>query len=55
MSEKEEARTIEIKKATWDRLDKIRKSDESFDKVLNKLLDRYDEDLEEEVDRDWVR
>lgn len=55
MSEKEEAKTIEIKKATWDRLDKIRKSDEPFDKVLNKLLDHYDEDLEEEVGRDWVR
>jgi len=55
MSEKEELKTLEIKKETWDRIEKIRKSDESFDKVLKKLLDCYDENLEQEVDRDWVR
>lgn len=55
MSEDEETKTIEIKKTTYDRLDDLKKIDESFDKVLNKLLDHYDENIEGEVDRDWVR
>lgn len=55
MSEDEEIKTIEIKKTTFDRLDDLKKVDESFDKVLNKLLDNYDDNKEGEVDRDWVR
>jgi len=55
MSEDEEMKTVEIKKTTFDRLNDLKKIDESFDKVLNKLLDNYDEDIEGEVDRDWVR
>ena len=51
----EETKTIEIRKTTWDRLTDLKKSGESYDKVLNKLLDHYDENIEEEVDRDWVR
>ncbi len=55
MSEEEYTTTIEIKKSTWNRLNDLKKVDESFDKVLNKLLDHYDENIEGEVDRDWVR
>ena len=55
MSEDEETKTIDIKKTTYDRLNALKKIDESFDKVLNKLLDHYDENIEGEVDRDWVR
>ncbi len=55
MSEDEEMKTIEIKRATFDRMNDIKKIGESFDKVLNKLLDHYDENIEQEVDRDWVR
>ena len=55
MNEEEYTTTIEIKKETWSRLNDIKKIDESFDDVVNKLLDHYDEDIEQEVDRDWVR
>ncbi len=55
MNEDEEMKTIEIKKATFDRINGLKKIGESFDKVLNKLLDHYDENIEQEVDRDWVR
>ncbi|MFW6196591.1 MAG: DUF7557 family protein [Thermoplasmatota archaeon] len=55
MGEEEDVKTIEIRKSTWDRLNDLKKIDESIDKVLNKLLDHYDENVEGEVDRDWVR
>lgn len=55
MSEDEEMKTIEIKKTTFDRINDLKKIGESYDKVLNKLLDHYDENIEQEVDRDWVR
>lgn len=55
MRDEEEMMTIEIKKTTWSRLDKLKKNGESFDEVVNKLLDHHDDDIEEEVDRDWVR
>jgi len=55
MGEEDNVKTIEISKSTWSRLNDIKKIDESFDDVVNKLLDHYDEDKEEELDRDWVR
>ncbi|MFO8109749.1 MAG: hypothetical protein R6U17_04405 [Thermoplasmata archaeon] len=55
MNEDEDMKTIEIKKTTYDRMIGLKKIGESFDKVLNKLLDHYDENIEEEVNRDWVR
>ncbi len=55
MSEDEEMKTIEIKKTTFDRINDLKKIGESYDKVLNKLLDHYDENIEQEVDRDWIR
>ena len=55
MSGDEEMKTIEIKKTTFDRINDLKKIGESYDKVLNKLLDHYDENIEQEVDRDWIR
>ncbi len=55
MTEEKYTTNIEIKKETWSRLNDIKKIDESFDDVVIKLLDHYDEDKEEELDRDWVR
>jgi len=55
MNEDEDMKTIEIKKTTYDRIIGLKKIGESFDKVLNKLLDHYDENIEEEVNRDWVK
>ncbi|MEF8874229.1 MAG: antitoxin VapB family protein [Candidatus Thermoplasmatota archaeon] len=54
-SAEEESTTIEIRKSTWTRLKQLKKVDESFDDLVNKLLDKYDEETEEEVNRDWMR